>query len=183
MVDELDVSSLQEILDSAHERPAYYGYANDDEITQWYQEARIQRDCHKFSLDAILLHAQKDSEYKGVIRYQFIVDLYFKYNPRLIEPARQSVYDAGKDIFLDSVSGVSSGMQKFLMAYRKVPSGKQDIMLSPKAGIISLDGFKTANARIIVDWMKAHIEKFASRSVIFDFGNNEIQNLLMLLDE
>ena len=185
MLQDVNIYSLDQVLKHSDEHPEYYGYAGNDVIAAWYQEAEIKRDVVACSLEDILAYAQTDPEYKGHILYQDIVDMYYKVHPNLIESARQVVRDAGKDLFLDSVSGITSGMQKFLMAYRKLPSGKQEVMLYMKSGPIVLGGISTTNAKVIVDWMKQNKGVFGSTSkfgIIAD-ANSEIVRLLDLLDQ
>lgn len=143
---------------------------------------QIKFDSIYYSLDAILEYAQMYPVYKGSLKYQEIVDLYYQSNPHLVEAARQAACDAGRNISLDSNSFISSGMQNFLKAYRKLPTGKQDIILSPKVGAIVLDGRSTSNAKTIVDWMKQNKIKLYNLAAKFP-ADQAVLDLLVLLDE
>lgn len=136
--------------------------------SSWSKEASIP-------LDTILEAAEASPEYKAGNSYQQIVDEYCK-----LHPYTDAVGLAGKaslDIYLDTNTGESSGMSKFLMAYRKVPTWQQESVklrnLAHGNPQIKINGIAITKAKTMVDWMKDNS---------YMIRNSKVQELLALLD-
>ena|GEM_PF-3002398 len=162
--------SLTELLEHAHAYPAYYGHLEDEQITELYETAQaspetkrilldqIKADARTHSLESILEYAQLHSEYKGLIPYQEIIDIYYMQNSDEIPSLSVSFNDACKSLHLDTRSAsFVTDMQKFLKAYRVLPSSTQSkIVVNTRYGTPILEGGSILKAEKIVEWLNVH---------------------------